>query len=82
MRIKKQDTPELMKLREMIGQAIRNKRKADGVGLQPTSRAANISVPMLLNIELGRANYEINTLLSVLEVINMEIEIVNKNRGL
>ena len=63
-----------MKL-ELIGKAIRDRRKMLGVTQQTVSDLSGVAINTLVAIERGEGNPQLSTLLAVLDTLGLQIDI-------
>ena len=63
---------------ELIGKAIRERRKILRVNQQTVSDLSGVAINTLVAIERGEGNPQLSTLLSVLDTLGLEIDIKPK----
>ena len=63
-----------MDLKE-IGSAIKERRKALGVNQQTLSELSGVAINTLVSIERGEGNPQLQTLLTVLDTLGLQIDI-------
>ena len=68
--------PNIAKVaREKIGQAIAIRRKELGYSQLKLSKEANISEVRVIDVEQGRTDYRIDTLLAIMGVLRMHVDL-------
>ena len=60
---------------ELIGKAIRDRRKMLGVTQQTVSDLSGVAINTLVAIERGEGNPQLSTLLAVLDTLGLQIDI-------
>jgi len=69
---------QTMETMKIIGQAVSQQRKKLNINQDAVIDYAEISPATLSNLESGKGNISINKLVSILEVIGLELKIVEK----
>jgi len=61
---------------------LRATREALGLTQEAVSRASGIAAPNLSRIESGKGDFQVSTLLRILDAMGLEIEVVRRNASL
>jgi transcriptional regulator with XRE-family HTH domain len=65
----------ILNKREEIGKKLKERRQQLNLEQADLQDYANISIATLSNIERGKANFTIDKLLSIMEVLGLELEL-------
>ena len=67
-----------MEMMEIIGKAVSEQRKKLNINQETVVDYADISPATLSNLESGKGNISVNKLVSILEVIGLELNVAEK----
>lgn len=65
-------------MKKMIGDMIRYHRKKAGISQQELANLSGIGKTVVFDLEKGRSNFRIDTLISIFNVLNIKFEFTSK----
>lgn len=62
-----------------LGQAVRSKRKQDGLTQQDLAAIANVGVRFVSDLENGKSTVQLDSVMSVLQALGLELSLAEKS---